>query len=78
MMDRWGLMDGLGGATWLGMLAGCILIAVVVLVGAWLIVRSNRESRAASPTALDILRERYARGDITKDEFEVARRALGA
>jgi hypothetical protein len=26
---------------------------------------------------LDILRERFARGDITLDEFETAKRALG-
>ncbi len=29
------------------------------------------------PEPLDILRERYARGDITLDEFETAKRALG-
>jgi uncharacterized membrane protein len=29
------------------------------------------------PEPLDILRERFARGDITLDEFETAKRALG-
>jgi hypothetical protein len=32
---------------------------------------------AARPEPLDILRERFARGDITLDEFETAKRALG-
>jgi putative membrane protein len=31
----------------------------------------------ARPEPLDILRERFARGDITLDEFETAKRALG-
>jgi hypothetical protein len=31
----------------------------------------------ARPEPLDILRERFARGDITLDEFEMAKRALG-
>ena len=31
----------------------------------------------ARPEPLDVLRERFARGDITLDEFETAKRALG-
>ncbi len=31
----------------------------------------------ARPEPLDILRERFARGDISLDEFETAKRALG-
>ena len=31
----------------------------------------------ARPEPLDILRERFARGDVTLDEFETAKRALG-
>jgi hypothetical protein len=31
----------------------------------------------ARPEPLDILRERFARGDITLDDFETAKRALG-
>jgi putative membrane protein len=77
MMDRWDMMDGWSGAAGFWMLAGVLVIAVVVLIGVWLIVRSNREARSSSPAALDILRERYARGEITKDEFEAARRTLG-
>jgi putative membrane protein len=77
-MDRWDMMDGWGGGAGLWMLAGVLLIAVVVLIGVWLIVRSSRDARSASSNAVDILRERYARGEITKDEFETAKKTLGA
>jgi putative membrane protein len=40
----------------------------------WL-VRQERDERA--DRALDILRERYARGEIDKEEFDARRRDLG-
>jgi uncharacterized membrane protein len=57
------------------MFLGLVVVTVAVLVGIWLIVRSNRERRADA-TALDILRERFARGEIQADEFEAAKKAL--
>ena len=78
MMDRWDMMDGWGGLGGFWMLAGALLVAAFILIGVWLIVRSNREVRSPGPTAVDILRERYARGEITKDEFETARKTLGS
>jgi Predicted membrane protein len=77
MMNRWDMMDGWGGAAGFWMLAGVLVVAVVVLIGVWLIVRSNRDARSPSSSAIDILRDRYARGEITKDEFETARKTLG-
>lgn len=77
MVDRWDMMDGLGGAAGFWMLGGVVVIAVAVLIGVWLIVRSSRDARSSSSSAIDILRERYARGEITADEFEAARRTLG-
>ena len=58
-----------------------VVIAVVVLMVRWL----GGPSLHAHPpqhaplgrTALDILKERYARGEIDKEEFEERRRVLG-
>lgn len=76
MMDGWEMMDSWGGAGGVWMLVGVLIVAVVVLIGVWLIVRSNRDAHSPNSTALDILRERYARGEVTKDEFETARKTL--
>src|SRR4029079_17529423 len=53
-------------------------IAVVVLLVRWL----GGPGRGASPLpptprAVDILKERFARGEIDKDEYEERRRILG-
>jgi putative membrane protein len=76
-MDRWDMMDSWGATGGWWMLIGMLVIAVVVLIGVWLIVRSNRDARSASSNALDILRARFARGEITKADFETARKTLG-
>lgn len=77
-MDRWDMMDnwGVNGGLW--MLVVMVVVAVVVLIGVWLIVRSSRDARSSSPNAFDILRERFARGEITKDEFEAGKKTLGS
>ena len=51
------------------------VIAAVVAVAWWLVWRSRASGRDA---ALDVLRERYAKGDITREEFEERRRHLAA
>jgi len=50
-----------------------LVIAGVVLGIRWL-VRQGRDSRPDS--ALDILRQRYARGEIDQEEFEAKKRDL--
>ena len=55
-------------------------VAVIVLVVRWLGGGSGSGGSARPeprPTALDILKERYARGEIDKEEFEERRRVLG-
>jgi putative membrane protein len=71
----WDHMMGWGGgvAMWIALLA---VIGLVV----YLAVRGTGQSgqREQPPeTALSILQKRYARGDITKQEFEEKRRDLG-
>jgi putative membrane protein len=75
------------GGGWYGMIFGplfmiVVLVAVIAgigLVGRWF----GMPSYAAQPppaapgrTPLDILKERFARGEIDKDEFEERRRLL--
>jgi putative membrane protein len=55
------------------LLVPCLVVAGLVL-GIWWLVRRGRESRLDS--ALTILRERYARGEVSKEEFEAKKRDL--
>jgi putative membrane protein len=50
------------------------LIIVGLALGIRWLVSQGRESR--SDTAMDILRQRYARGEINKEEFEARKRDL--
>ncbi len=50
-----------------------LVVAALVLGIRWLVTQ-GRESR--SDSALDILRQRYARGEIDKDQFEALKRDL--
>ena len=84
-----GMMGGSGfGMGWaMGMGTGWIVVMILfwaLVVGGlvWLLVslfgaaRSRADSRAEQPRPLDILRERYARGDITREEYERMREDL--
>ena len=82
----WGGMWGGGGhGMWLGPLMMIIFVVLVVLVIVALVrwLRAPIHHAAApSPgpvgrTALDVLKERFARGEIDAAEFEERRRVLG-
>ncbi|MCJ7837798.1 MAG: SHOCT domain-containing protein [Burkholderiales bacterium] len=57
---------------------GLIIAAIVVLVRGFGPKSGGGEPRLREKTALDILGERYARGEIDKAEFEEKRRDLAA
>jgi uncharacterized membrane protein len=63
-MMSWGGEGWIWMAVWIG--------ALLVMV--WMIVQSP--SRPVEADAMEILRARFARGEISKDEFEQARAVL--
>lgn len=77
------------GAGWYGMIFGplfmililAVVIAVAVLLARWLggPWHGTQPTHPAQPgrTPLEILKERYALGEIDKEEFEERRRVLG-
>jgi putative membrane protein len=81
-------MMGWGGG-WYGMIFGpflmilvlAIVIALVVLLARWIggpwYGTQPPHLAQPGPTPLDILKERYARGEIDKEEFDERRRVLG-
>ncbi len=80
MMWEWG---------WYGMFLGPLvmilfvaaIVVVVVLIIRWLGGAGHGSATSPGPapgkTPLDILKERFARGEIDKEEFEERRRVLG-
>ncbi len=54
-----------------------VLVGIVVLVVRWMSGGHGGPSAPAGKSPQDILKERYARGEMTTKEFEERRRALG-
>ena len=74
--------EGFGGAMGFGgigmILFWGLVIASVIMAARWLGgVGPGGSNRDVERTALDILRERYAKGEIDQREFEEKRRVLG-
>ena len=69
-----------GWPMWLTMTIGMTAMLVTLLAIAWLIVRAvgppREVERRKADRALEELRVRYARGEITGEEFEERRRTL--
>ncbi len=68
---------GYGLFGWLMMLLFSILIIVgIVLVVRWFISEGEPKGLRTETTALDILKKRYASGEIDKEQFETMKREL--
>jgi putative membrane protein len=63
-------------AGWLWMVGGWVVVVLAIVGGAWLIARSLQGGRLSRSTPLEIVQERFARGEISADEFEKARQTL--
>ena len=75
-MGPWGLLFAvLGGLAWLAVLAGVVLLVI------WAVRSTSaggltRAAPVQAQTPLDTLAHRFARGEITADEYEQARDLL--
>jgi len=76
-MMGWGFGMGWFGLIMMGVFWILIIVAIIFLIR-WLVVSSRAGSHGQKPeeTALEILKKRYARGEINKEEFEQKKRDL--
>ena len=78
MFGNWGY----GGPGFFGMELAMLLFWALLIVGVIALLRwlagGRRATHPERQSALDILAERYARGEIDRSEFEQKRRDLGA
>jgi len=74
-------MHGFNGMSWgMGMGFGWLIGLVILIILIWLIAKAVNSGTPSSPqhskSALEILKERYAKGEINKQEFEDRKRAI--
>jgi len=56
-----------------------IIVGIIILI-VWLVKRASYPGKASSTktgNSIEILKERYARGDITKKEFDTIKKDIG-
>jgi putative membrane protein len=72
-------MHGINGMGW-GMGIGWIIGPLVLIAIIWLVYKmssqNNNNNQRIDKSALDILKERYAAGEINKAEFEEKKKVL--
>ncbi len=67
MMQGYGMMGGMG---WLGVLGMLLLWAGVIALVVWGLSGLFPRGRQAEPDVMDILRRRYASGEISREDYE--------
>lgn len=80
------MMNGFGGGMGFGMGFGWIFWLIIIGVAIWAVVRLTNNTSgyhrgfsgtpSSQETPLDILKKRYARGEITKEQFKEMRKDL--
>jgi len=71
----WGNHWMFGGSMWVFW----IFLLAALILGVWWIIRQNRtRDSSGNEDALSILKKRYAKGEIEKDEFEQKKRDISS
>jgi putative membrane protein len=82
MMECTMMMDGMGMMGWglLGLLFGLLVLFLFILAAAygvkWVWRQKPSSANVHDESALDLLKKRYARGEISREEFERIKREI--
>ncbi len=61
----------------LSLVSWALIIGGIVLLVVWFVRNTGKATGASSQSPLDILKARYAKGEITKKQYEEIKRDLG-
>jgi putative membrane protein len=75
-MMGWGYGWGWFGGVVMALLCLAVIIGLVALIR-WLWKAGSRGTAGSDPSLLEILKRRYAQGEISRDEFEQKKKDLG-
>ncbi|MCK0191942.1 SHOCT domain-containing protein [Arenibacter sp. F20364] len=60
------------------MMYGWVIVLVVLVLGIWMYVGKNGNTLKRKQKPMDILDERFAKGQISKEEYEEQKRMLNS
>jgi putative membrane protein len=69
----WGNQGFMGVFMWIFWIA--VIVGIIFLVK-WIVMQSRTGEQKREESSLEILKKRYARGEIDKDEFEQKKKVL--
>ena len=76
----YGLYNGWSGGNMMGWFGGGIMMlafwALFIIFIVWMVREVSGKNGHSSSKAIDILKERYAKGEINKEEFEAKKKDL--
>lgn len=72
MMNGWQHMGG----GWFMPWGWIIILAALIVLVYWAVGKDRRGPDVSDASALEILRKRYARGEISEDEYRERKKAL--
>ena len=77
----WGFLGNFGLWGWIGLILNLVfwvgLIAGLALLVVWAIRRAQVTDAYGKPTPKEILQARYARGEITREQYELGKQDIG-
>jgi putative membrane protein len=65
---------GMGYGNWVDWLIGLIILIIIIWVVVKVVTHKHKRNLPGNITPLDILKSRYAKGEISKAEFEEKKR----
>ena len=77
---NWGYPGNFGIGVWLGLVINLIfwvgLSAGLVILVSWAIRRARVPAAIGQPSAMEILQAQYARGEITREQYELMKQDI--